>query len=1498
MTFLLRRVPRRLASVLALCVGAATVGLVAPGSAAADTAPAAGTPATVTADPLPTVQVDGVVWTQAVSGNVVYAGGKFGTARPAGAAPGTSTVTRNNLLAYDIRTGALISSFAPDLNSDVRGLAVSPDGARLYVVGQFTAANGQTRSRIAAYDTATGALVSSFKPVLDTRANAVVATNDTVYIGGVFSAVNGVARPRLAAVRASDGALLSWAPSADLPVYALVLADAGRKVIAGGGFSTMNGTSALGLAALDPTTGATLPWNAGKVVQSYGEGTRTENGQTIGTGAAFNSLSTDGTNVYGTSYNYYGTGNIEGTFSARADTGDITWIEDCHGDTYGAFAQGGAVYTVSHAHTCGNMVDGFPETSPRTNHHALAFSTAPVNKLLRNTSGGVGDTFAGQPAPALLRWFPEPAVGSYTGQNQAGWSVTGNSQYVVMGGEFPSVDGVAQQGLVRFAAKPIAPGKSGPVVSAKTTPTVVSLTSGKARVSFLATWDRDNENLTYSVYRDGAATPTYKVTTRSTFWDRPTVGFVDSGLVPGSRHRYRVSVVDPDGNAVTTPDVYVTVSSDTSAKPYADAVLGDGAGSFWRLGEGSGTLAYDSSGFNDLTLGAGSTRATAGALTGDADAATTFDGSATAFGATASPITTPDTFTVEAWVKTTATTGGKIVGLGNAKTGGSTVYDRQIYMDNTGRLYFGVYRGGPQVITTANAYNDGAWHQVVGQLSPAGMVFYVDGVRIGRNTAVTSGDPFSGYWRVGGDSLTGWPQAPSSGYVNGSVDDVSIYPTALTAAQVGNHYATSGRTAAVTPRPADAYGQKVYDSQPDSYWRLDDAAGATTAADSSPFSSPATYVTGVTQGAPGALPAGRGTAAVFNGSTGLVVGKDLVANPRTYSQELWFNTTTTRGGKLIGFGNATTGNSSSYDRHVYMLDSGQLRFGVYTGQTVVVDSAKAYNDGTWHQLVATQSTNDGMRLYVDGALVGSNPQTGAQAYSGYWRVGGDNTWGGASSNYFAGSIDEVAVYSLALSAADVVAHYKAGGGQLPNQAPSASFTAATAGLTATLNASASTDPDGTVAAYAWTFGDGTTGTGATPSHAYAAAGTYTVALTVTDDRGLTSSVSKPVTVVKANQAPVAAFTVAATGLVATVDAGGSSDPDGSVVAYAWNFGDGSTATGVTAGHTYAAGGTFQVTLAVTDDKGLTSSVTKPVTVVKPNVAPTASFTAAGSGLTGSFDGSASSDSDGSVASYAWSFGDGTTGTGAKPTRTYAAAGTYQVTLTVTDDRGATGSTTRSVTVAAPTTYATDVFERVVTGGLGSADTGGAWSLNGKATSFSVGGGAGRITAPTAGITSYAYLTAVSSVQTDALVDVSLDKAQTGGGTYVSVVGRRVDATNDYRVKLRYTVDGKVSASAVKTVAGVETTVGAVTVPGVSYAAGAVLRVRVQVTGTNATTVRARVWPVAAAEPTTWAVSVTDATTALQVPGGLGLAAYLSGSATNAPMTASFDNLVVGAPLGG
>lgn len=1381
------RVPRTTAFLAALGLVLAAVLTASP--AAADTAPVnAAEPPTVAADALPTVQVDGVVWDQAIVGRKVYAVGNFTTARPAGAAPGASTVTRTHMLAYDLVTGVLDPSFAPTFDQQVRSVSASPDGSRVYVGGEFTRVNGQTRYRVAAFDTANGAL-TSYAPVVNARVAVVLASSSALYVGGIFSSAGGQPRVRVAALSPSTGLALPFTSTpGDGQVNAMALSPDGSTLVIGGSFSTVDGSNrpGYGLARLDAATGASLPLEVNGLVRNGGAN------------ASIYNLHGDEQGFYGVGYVYGSGGNLEGAFSATWG-GSLRWLEDCHGDSYDVYTSGPVTYTVGHPHFCGT-VGGYPQSDPWQAYYANAYTNFATGPLGRNPYPTYYQ-FEGTPGPSLLHYFPTFTPGSFTGANQATWTVTGDGTYVVYGGEFTHVNGTRQQGLVRMATSDVAPDKQGPRLSNDTWPLRgVSLSPGVARLSWSANWDRDNETLTYKLYRNTSGNVIDTQTVTAPFWDLPSMGFSDPGRPPGTTQRYRVSATDAFGNTTYSPWVDVVIADDEVASPYADAVLADDPVHFWRMGEPSGPVVYDWAGFNDATAGAGVTRGRDGAV-GDTDDAAGFSGTPTGVVAATAAEQGRDTFALEAWFRTTSTAGGKIVGFGDLRSGNSGNYDRHVYLDTSGRVNFGVYPGARRVVTSPESYNDGEWHHVVANLGPTGMSLYVDDQRVGQRTDTTRGQAYRGYWRVGGDST--W----SGGrYLQGTIDDVAVYAAPLTPAQVDAHYAAAGRDARVVSAPADAYGAEVFAASPDLYWRLGETAG-TTAADAGPFGADGTYRGGYAREATGALVGSTDGAVRFTGSSGMVAGSLAYENPTVYSQELWFRTTTTAGGKLIGFGDRNSGTSGSYDRHVYMETNGRLTFGVWTGTASTITTPAAYNDGAWHHLVATQGPG-GMALWVDGQLRGTHAQTAAQEYTGYWRVGGDTTWG--PQPWFAGSIDEVAVYSTVLDGPTVARHYALGSG-----AP------------------------------------------------------------------------------EPNLPPVAAFTATADGLTVALDGSASSDPDGTVAAHTWTFEGGGTATGATATHTFPAGGTFDVTLQVTDDDGATATTTQEVQVVAPppNQKPVAAFTAAADGLTVQVDGSGSADPDGTVASWAWSAPGATTPTASGPTAafTFPADGRYEVTLVVTDDDGATATRTTAVDVAAPTVLAADTFERAVTSGWGTAETGGAWTSGSGAAGFSVADGVGRHRLATAGANTMNHLAGVASTGTEVRVEVALDQAPTGGGTYVSVLGRRVDAANDYRTRLRFWPDGKVTLQ----LQNGGTTLAAADVPGLVYTAGTRLAVRLQVVGTSPTTVRAVVWPAGTPEPATWQLTATSSTPGAQAPGTVGLHSYLSGSSTNVPSSVSFDNLWAG-----
>jgi PKD repeat protein len=226
-------------------------------------------------------------------------------------------------------------------------------------------------------------------------------------------------------------------------------------------------------------------------------------------------------------------------------------------------------------------------------------------------------------------------------------------------------------------------------------------------------------------------------------------------------------------------------------------------------------------------------------------------------------------------------------------------------------------------------------------------------------------------------------------------------------------------------------------------------------------------------------------------------------------------------------------------------------------------------------------------------------------------------------------------------------------------------------------AGGSSDPDGAISAYAWDFGDGTTGTGSSASHAFGAAGTYEVRLTVVDRDGQRASTSRTLTVYVQPQAtfstspvlPVeqtpTSFTAISTG----------SDPASMISSYAWSFGDGASAGGANVTHTYAHEGTYRVTLTVTDALGLTSSTSEVVTVIDgPPVAAVSILS--GQRLPGHpivFSGARSHDFDDPVVGYLWHFGDGSGGVGRRITHVFRRVGSYRVSLTVRDSFGQTAT---------------------------------------------------------------------------------------------------------------------------------------------------------------------------------------------------------------------------------
>jgi PKD repeat protein len=252
------------------------------------------------------------------------------------------------------------------------------------------------------------------------------------------------------------------------------------------------------------------------------------------------------------------------------------------------------------------------------------------------------------------------------------------------------------------------------------------------------------------------------------------------------------------------------------------------------------------------------------------------------------------------------------------------------------------------------------------------------------------------------------------------------------------------------------------------------------------------------------------------------------------------------------------------------------------------------------------------------------------------------------------------------------------------------------GNTVSFDASTSTGSGG-VKEYVWQFNDDVTPgdtpqrftvetTSPTVNHTFAQAGDYDVALTVMTNDGTSNATAHTVTA-GSSLPPTATFAFSPgsplEGTAVAFDGRGSGDPNqgGSIKSYSWDFGDGGSGNVATPSHTYAKAGTYHVTLTVTGSEGKTAHVTHDVIVADES--PTAAFTppsGAVAATPASFDGRASRDPDGSIATYGWDFGDGATGSGATASHTYGRAGTFTVTLKVTDSAGHSASVSHSITV--------------------------------------------------------------------------------------------------------------------------------------------------------------------------------------------------------------------------
>jgi len=280
-----------------------------------------------------------------------------------------------------------------------------------------------------------------------------------------------------------------------------------------------------------------------------------------------------------------------------------------------------------------------------------------------------------------------------------------------------------------------------------------------------------------------------------------------------------------------------------------------------------------------------------------------------------------------------------------------------------------------------------------------------------------------------------------------------------------------------------------------------------------------------------------------------------------------------------------------------------------------------------------------------------------------------------------------------------------GANQPPVAQVSVTPTSGDAPLTVQFSSTGSNDPDGSIVSYNWNFGDGASSTSTNPAHLYTSIGTYTATLTVTDNSGASATASAVITVNAVSAASLRTAIsmsgskkrgVESVKAVVVVSNGDGGVERSAIVTGRWTLPDGSSfgrseysdRKGKASFSTVAnADGVYAFTILNVTKAGFAWDITGSETsdsftvgTIGGNQSPTAVFSDSCSLLSCGFDATASSDPDGTITSYSWNFGDGNIASGASLNHDYAAAGSYTVNLTVIDDQGATGNSSRNITV--------------------------------------------------------------------------------------------------------------------------------------------------------------------------------------------------------------------------
>lgn len=1256
----------------------------------------------------------GEIWDLEVVGNRVFVAGSFSSL--SNKTGNTSAVSQRYLAAYNIDTGQIDTTFRPTFNGTVNAVEASPDGTKLFVVGGFSTVNGVTRNKVASLNLTTGAPVSSFAFTgrTNNQATALAVSNTTVYVGGKFTRINDAFFTGLAAMNATTGAVdmsfdnqLSGGIGVDgaLTVQQLRLTHDETKLLVVHTARQIDGQDRLGIGLIDTQTKQLLPWRTrlwddylpvvGGVQRIYaGDVSPDDTYFVVGSGSGGDRPPISDTAV---AFPLTGGDNVE-----------PIWVSRLFDSVYSIAITEKAVYLGGHF----NWTESPTAKQPWPGLDTVGYGWG------QGLSGyGLGDDVvrrehitAIDPATGTaLEWSPES--NSFEGNK----AMTASSRGLFVGGDGMYQGGI-RTGRVAFYDFNSVPAPSatdtaitspieGRVVAAATPFTIQGTARSSATISRVQVEVQDRDSKQY--LQDDL------VTWGGSNSINATLGTAANGIRPWSltvsiagnrRIQLKAKAFASNGTndptkalkdiesfgltdqtpttSITGPTTIQTSTSFTVTGTANDDV-GVNAISLWFRDENNRYLQDDGTTapiFNtfritpdvvgapsatwsyDLVLpyeGTWRGAATAIDTAGQSDLRSgTRDWvvSANALAPTVT-INQPVSMTPPLTVPTVIVTPGSQMTFSGTATDDQGLQNVEITLRNTA--------------TRENLANDGTWgvnvNAGVHRISPldiAGTTYawsyttpfnltpgqYTFTVRATDDIGLTTSTSNRG-------TLTVLAQVPGDAFPDGLLSNPGTGAPSLTSPLLN----LSGT--ATDDKGVAQVKVSLYDNDTNRYLQANGTLSSGFTTLPATLSAPGATSTGWTL--PVTLPTGDFSVTAYAVDTA---------------------------------GQTDLSTTGATGRYRYLPGDAAPTFDAGLGQPVtgaaftegkIVISGRALDDKSIARVEVAVIDNLGRYMASNGTFTSTTAS---------WRTAFLNSPGSPGSNFsYTTPVIPDGTYQVwvrATDAVDQVSDTRISTGVTVTHPANAAPVAIIAPPSCNQNVCifdgrGSTDEDTSTLTYTWTFGTTQgTATGALPTKTFTAPGIIPVTLTVRDQWLATSTTTINVTITEpaGNVAPSPVMLLSnCVQLVCATSSTGTLDPNaGDVVTYSWNWGDGTVAnTGYSASHTYATPGSYTVTLTATDGWGKSATATKTLNLTIPpgNAFPTVQFTPTCTGLVCSFNSNGTADPDGDQIRYAWNLGDGTTSTVASPSRTYAAAGTYTVSLTVTDGWNQATTVSQQVIVA-------------------------------------------------------------------------------------------------------------------------------------------------------------------------------------------------------------------------